>query len=589
MKRFRRILSSVLALSLLLGMFSLYGSAMAQESAIDSQTVLSTGTAVGDTYEAPETPRQQINFNREWKFKSQSVTDDTAPDFGGAIDPAFDDSEWTNVGLPHSFSIPYNMETNFFVGYGMYRKTFDVPQEWLDGGKRISIEFEGAFIETEVFVNGEAVGTHNGGYTGFTFDITDNLHAGENVIAVRVNNKWNPEQNPRTGDHHFSGGIYRDVYLNITDGVHVAWYGTAVTTPALNNPGFDEKNEDGTLYHDYENIDEESYTPAEEIRENIAQKRSDVRVQTEVQNDSDTARTIVVKQEVVDRSDNTLVASFASEPTVVEANSTAVVDTKSDYIQNIKLWSPEEPNLYRVYTTIYDGEGNPIDLFESPLGFRWAQFLNDAFYLNGEKTVLFGANVHQDHAGWADAVTNEGFYRDVQMVKDAPGHELHPRLALPARPGLLGRLRRAGHDVLVRSGLLGAGGSSHPEDRITYTAADWVGSTYPQYAEDEEAFNQSCLQGLEEMIRIHRNHPSIIIWSMGNEVFFGGSKDDTKKALVNEMRNLTHLLDPTRKAAMGGVQRNGRRLSGYRDVAGYNGDGGSAELPEEGQLDRPAI
>ena len=117
------------------------------------------------------------------------------------------------MGLPHSFSIPYNMETNFFVGYGMYRKTFDVPQEWLDGGKRISIEFEGAFIETEVFVNGEAVGTHNGGYTGFTFDITDNLHAGENVIAVRVNNKWNPEQNPRTGDHHFSGGIYRDVYL----------------------------------------------------------------------------------------------------------------------------------------------------------------------------------------------------------------------------------------------------------------------------------------------------------------------------------------------------------------------------------------
>lgn len=184
---------------------------------------MALASAVGDTYEAPETPRQQINFNREWKFKSQSVTDDTAPDFGGAIDPAFDDSEWTNVGLPHSFSIPYNMETNFFVGYGMYRKTFDVPQEWLDGGKRISIEFEGAFIETEVFVNGEAVGTHNGGYTGFTFDITDNLHAGENVIAVRVNNKWNPEQNPRTGDHHFSGGIYRDVYLNITDGVHVSW------------------------------------------------------------------------------------------------------------------------------------------------------------------------------------------------------------------------------------------------------------------------------------------------------------------------------------------------------------------------------
>ena len=583
MKRFRRILSSVLALSLLLGMFSLSGSAMAQESAIDSQTVLSTGTAVGDTYEAPETPRQQINFNREWKFKSQSVTDDTAPDFGGAIDPAFDDSEWTNVGLPHSFSIPYNMETNFFVGYGMYRKTFDVPQEWLDGGKRISIEFEGAFIETEVFVNGEAVGTHNGGYTGFTFDITDNLHAGENVIAVRVNNKWNPEQNPRTGDHHFSGGIYRDVYLNITDDVHVAWYGTAVTTPALNNPGFDEKNEDGTLFHDYENIDEESYTPAEEIRENIAQKRSDVRVQTEVQNDSDTARTIVVKQEVVDTADNTLVASFASDPTVVAANSTAVVDTQSDYIQDIKLWSPDEPNLYRVYTTIYDGEGNAIDLFESPLGFRWAQFLNDGFYLNGEKTVIFGANAHQDHAGWGDAVTNEGFFRDVQMIKDA-GMNFIRGSHYPHDPAYADACDELGIMLWSEVSLWAMGGGA---DRApTYTASDWNNvNGYPTNPEHYEAFNQACLRELSDMIRIFRNHPSVIIWSMGNELFFpmGQSDMQVRKDLVNEMRNLAHLLDPTRKAGMGGVQREGFDTLDVCDVAGYNGDGGSAELPEEGQ------
>ena len=583
MKRFRRILSSILAFSILMGTFSLSGSAMAQESAIDSQTVLATGTAVGETYEAPETSRQQINFNREWKFKSQSVTDDTAPDFGGAIDPAFDDSEWTNVGLPHSFSIPYNMETNFFVGYGMYRKTFDVPQEWLDGGKRISIEFEGAFIETEVFVNGEAVGTHNGGYTGFTFDITDNLHAGENVIAVRVNNKWNPEQNPRTGDHHFSGGIYRDVYLNITDGVHVAWYGTAVTTPALNNPGFDEKNEDGTLYHDYENIDEESYTPAEEIRENIAQKRSDVRVQTEVQNDSDTARTIVVKQEVVDTADNTLVASFASDPTVVAANSTAVVDTQSDYIQDIKLWSPDEPNLYRVYTTIYDGEGNAIDLFESPLGFRWAQFLNDGFYLNGEKTVIFGANAHQDHAGWGDAVTNEGLRRDVQMIKDA-GMNFIRGSHYPHDPSYAEACDELGIMFWSEVSLWAMGGGA---DRApTYTASDWNNvNGYPTNPEHYEAFNQACLRELSDMIRINRNHPSIIIWSMGNELFFpmGQSDMQVRKDLVNEMRNLAHLLDPTRKAGMGGVQREGFDTLDVCDVAGYNGDGGSAELPEEGQ------
>ena len=541
------------------------------------------GVDVGDPYEPVETSRQQINFNREWKFKSQTVTDDATPDFGGAIEPDFDDSNWTNVGLPHSFSIPYNMETNFFVGYGLYRKTFDVPPEWLENGKRVSIEFEGSFIETEVFVNGEAAGTHLGGYTGFTFDITDKLHAGENVIAVRVNNKWNPEQAPRTGDHHFSGGIYRDVYLNITDSVHVAWYGTAVTTPALNNPGFDEKNEDGTLYYDYENIDEESYTPAEEIRENIAQKRSDVRVQTEVQNDSDMEQTVIVKQEVVDRADGTLVASFQSEPATIPANTTRVVDAQSDYIQNIKLWSPDEPNLYEVHTTILGGSGQALDSYTSPLGFRWAQFLNDGFYLNGEKTVLFGANAHQDHAGWGDAVTNEGFYRDVQMIKDA-GMNFIRGSHYPHDPAYAQACDEIGVMFWSEVALWGMGGGA---DRApTYTASDWNGvNGYPSNPEHYEAFNESLMRDLTDMIRINRNHPSIIIWSMGNEIFFpmGQSDMQVRKDQVNEMRNLAHKLDPTRKAGMGGVQREGFDVLDVCDVAGYNGDGGSAALPEPGK------
>lgn len=578
----KKFLSVVLALSLLMGMFSINGMASTEQQPGRLEAAAQeSGAAVGDPFEETQTARQQINFNREWKFKSQRVTDDTAPDFGGATAVSFDDSAWTNVGLPHSFSIPYNMETNFFVGYGMYRKTFQVPQEWLDNGKRVSIEFEGAFIETELFVNGEEAGSHLGGYTGFTFDMTDKLHAGENTIAVRVNNKWRRDQTPRGGDHQFSGGIYRDVYLNITDGVHVAWYGTAVTTPALDNPGFDEKNEDGTLYHDYENIDESSYTPAEEIRENIAQKRSDVRVQTEVQNDTAAAQTVVVKQEVVDKADGTLVASFQSEPAAIPANSTETVAVKSDYIQNIKLWSPEEPNLYEVHTTLFGNDGEALDSYSSPLGFRWAQFLNDAFYLNGEKTTLFGANVHQDHAGWGDAVTDEGFVRDVQMVKDA-GMNFIRGSHYPHDPAFADACDETGIMFWSEAVFWGAGGTTHAEDKITYTASDWTGSTYPEYEEDEETFNQSCIQGLEEMIRINRNHPSIIVWSMGNEVFFGWSKDDQKKALVNEMRNTAHKLDPTRKAAMGGVQRNGYDSLDICDVAGYNGDGGSAELPKPG-------
>ena len=575
MKRLQRVISSLLTLSLLMGICSSNMAYAGTAGTVSKEAVLSAGASIGEDYTPAETARQHLNFNREWKFQAKTITveNPSAPDFGGAAAPDFDDSEWADVGLPHSFSIPYNMETNFFVGYGMYRKDFQVPEEWLASGKRISIEFEGAFIETEVFVNGKAAGSHLGGYTGFTFDITDLLHVGENTIAVRVNNLWRPDQTPRGGDHQFSGGIYRDVYLNVTDPVHVAWYGTAVSTPALNNPGFDEDADgDGQIDYDYENIDETAYTPAEEIRENIAQKHSDVRVQTEVENDSDAAKTIVVKQEVVDVSDNTLVASFASEPVVVAANSTAIVDTKSDYIQNIKLWSPETPNLYRVYTTVYDGDGNAADLFDSPLGFRWVQFLKDAFFLNGEQTVLFGANAHQDHAGWGDAVTNEGFARDVQMVKDA-GMNFIRGSHYPHDPAYSEACDETGVMLWSEVAFWGKGGSS-PSDEDVYRTQSWNGGTYPQYEKDEARFEESCMRDLEAMIRIHRNHPSVIVWSMGNEVFFD-SQIAKCKALVNKMRNYAHELDPTRKAAMGGVQRQNFDSLDVCDVAGYNGDGGS--------------
>src|SRR5659263_171533 len=106
--------------------------------------------------------RKNINFNREWKFK--------LGDYSGADASTFDDSKWESVGLPHSFSIPYFMSPDFYVGYGWYRKHFVVPSDYK--GKRLFIEFEGAFQDAEIFVNSKKVGTHKGGYTGFSFDVT---------------------------------------------------------------------------------------------------------------------------------------------------------------------------------------------------------------------------------------------------------------------------------------------------------------------------------------------------------------------------------------------------------------------------------
>jgi beta-galactosidase len=127
--------------------------------------------------------------------------------------------------------MPYFASPKFYTGYGWYRKHFDVPANW--SGKRLFLEFDGAFQDAEIFVNGRRIGEHKGGYTGFSLDITGAVQSGDNVVAVRLNNNWNPQLAPRAGEHVFSGGIYRDVRLVVTDPLHVTWYGTFVTTPQV--------------------------------------------------------------------------------------------------------------------------------------------------------------------------------------------------------------------------------------------------------------------------------------------------------------------------------------------------------------------
>jgi beta-galactosidase len=127
--------------------------------------------------------------------------------------------------------MPYFASSKFYIGYGWYRKHFDGAGGM--AGKRINLEFDGVFQVAEVFVNGKRIGDTRAVTPGFTFDITDAVKAGDNVVAVRVNNLWNARLAPRAGEHTFSGGIYRDVRLVVTAPLHVAWYGTFVTTPQV--------------------------------------------------------------------------------------------------------------------------------------------------------------------------------------------------------------------------------------------------------------------------------------------------------------------------------------------------------------------
>jgi hypothetical protein len=457
--------------------------------------------------------RQILNFNRDWKFRLGDVTNASAANF--------DDAKWDAANLPHSFSTPYFAADRFYVGYGWYRKHFTVPKAW--SGRRVNLEFDGVFQVAEIWVNGQPVGRHQGGYTGFSFDITDAVKPGDNLVAVRVNNLWNPRLAPRAGEHTFSGGIYRDARLVVTDPVHVSWYGTFVTTPQVSKTS-------GT-----------------------------VNVKTEIVNDSPKQKTVTVKTSVVNAAGET-VATMQSDQTIAEG-ATNVFDQTSAPIANPSLWSPAQPNLYTVKTVVLDGR-HPVDDYTSPLGFRWFKFTADqGFFLNGEHYYFKGVNVHQDHAGWGDAVADSGFFRDVQLVKDA-GFDFIRGSHYPHAPAFAAACDQKGILFWSENCFWGTTGFRSP----------WSASAYPTDAADEPDFQASVKASLRDMIRIHRNHPSIIVWSMDNEVFFSSSAVMPKvRDFLKDLVAYSHELDPSRPAAIGGCQRGD--IDKLGDVAGYNGDG----------------
>lgn len=449
------------------------------------------------------------NMNREWRF--------CLGDYIGAETVMFDDGKWETVGLPHSFSIPYFMSKDFYTGYGWYRKNVIIDKI---KNECFFLVFEGVFQEAEVFVNGKKAGAHRGGYTAFEVDITPYVHKGSNVIAVRVNNLWQPTLAPRAGEHVFSGGIYRNVWLLRKSAIaHIRWQGIHVTTPTLaENNG----------------------------------KASKVQVRVDVENRS--ANNPLVEVDIVD-------------------DGGKIVGHNDDIIENPKLWSPNTPYLYKVVVRLFNGQ-KLLDEETVSFGFRWFRWSkDDGFFLNGKHLFFRGANVHQDQAGWGDAVTDESARRDVRMIKEA-GFTMIRGSHYPHSQAFIDECDRQGLLFWSEAPFWGTAG---PKDD-----GAWTASAYPVNPADTAAFEQSALQQLEEMVLQHRNHPSVFVWSMCNEPFFTseGTMPGVRR-LLKRMVERTHQLDPTRPAAIGGAQRplgNNNRIDIIGDIAGYNGDG--ANIPD---------
>ncbi len=466
--------------------------------------------------------RRRELFNREWKY--------SRGDFNDAYRIDFDDTGWSVIGLPHSFSIPYFMSKDFYIGYGWYRKTLDVSAD--ESRKLMFLEFDGVFQEAEVFVNGQKAGSHVGGYTGFSIDISPYIRRGNNVLAVRVNNLWKPDVAPRAGEHVFSGGIYRNVRLVYKEPVYIEWCGVGIQTPDLGlNQG----------------------------------KSSRVSVETEVVNSTDKAEACRLHTLLLSPKGRIIERMVAD--TVLPARSTVLLRQSSNPVQNPQLWSPEHPVQYQIVSRLYK-KRYLLDETSDLFGFRWFEWTADkGFFLNGRHYYFRGVNVHQDQAGWGDAVTESAMHRDVCQMKGA-GFNLIRGSHYPHAPAFVEACDKEGMLFWSEATFWGIGGFK--------SDGYWDSSAYPVSASDTAAFEESALQQLSEMIRIHRNSPSVVVWSLCNEPFFSEmSVQPGVRHLLKRMTDLAHRSDPSRPVAIGGAQRplGVGRIDKLADIAGYNGDG----------------
>lgn len=461
--------------------------------------------------------REERLLNNDWKFTYKSQTPEDRPDVEG----------WSDIGIPHSFGIPYFMENTFYVGYGTYQREVFFSEE--DVKKRILLEFLGVFQEAEIYWNEEPAGAHQGGYTPFIIELTDKVRVGKNVLLVRVNNFWNPRLAPRAGEHQFNGGIYRDVQLILTERDCVDWQGTFVKTDSLTDCG------------------------------------AQLSVETTVRTKQSAGKRAYLESVIMYGQEELWTSRQLLENKPLQT----VVQRLS--LEGVKPWTPKTPWLYKLISRILvDGEEK--DCYRTSFGIRTVYFDKDkGFFLNGKHTEVLGANVHQDHAGWADAVTRSGITRDIQRIKDC-GMNFIRGSHYPHHPFFAEECDRMG--IMFWSELCFWGTAGAKKDGY------WTSSGYPVHKEDQEPFEEGCLKMLEEMILVNRNHPSIIIWSMCNEPFFSDSAVwEPAKALIRRLVERSHELDGTRPAAVGGAQRGGFDVLG--DVAGYNGDGASL-FPDPG-------
>jgi beta-galactosidase len=436
------------------------------------------------TAQEPDSPRHRLLADFGWTF--------TTGDVPGAEAAAFDDSGWREVNLPHDWSIegPYdeNAATTGRGGYlptgvGWYRRLFALP-EGADG-RRISIEFDGVFENSDVWVNGQHLGHRPYGYIGFAYDLTPHLVEGENVVAVRVDNSNQPNSRWYTGS-----GIYRHVWLTITDPLHVALWGTFVTTP------------------------------------DVTPERASLEIRTRLSNDGQTIRRGEVMSVILDPSGGEVTQTVA--PFTLSAGQEATL-TQRLSVEAPTLWSLEAPALYALRTTVLEPGGELADETTTSFGIRDIAFDSDrGFLLNGERVKMLGVNLHHAGGPVGAAVPEAVWARRLKLLKEMGVNAIRTAHNPPA-PEFL--------DLCDRLGLLVM---NEAFDEWTHGKVEFG---YHQY------FDEWHRRDLTDFIHRDRNHPSVVMWSLGNEI--GEQHAPGGDEVLAVLVDIAHREDPTRPVTTG--------------------------------------
>ncbi len=438
--------------------------------------------------------RSRTSLDFDWKFILEDVQ--------GAENTDYDDSSWRNVDIPHDWSIEGEYkESNksgiagayLPTGIGWYRKNIDITD--LQDDDKYFIEFDGVYMNSDVWINGHHLGNRPYGYISFSYDLSPYLINGSNALAVRVDHSKTP-----SGRWYTGSGIYRHVWLTRTKNVYIPQWGTSVSTPL------------------------------------VSRKSARVDLEIHIRNESGGNQQAIISSVIRDSEGNRV----AKDEGIITLSESGSVLHQLE-VKSPNLWTPDHPVMYSIETRVIVDD-QLLDQFITQVGIRSIELRgSDGFFLNGKSIKFKGLSNHHDAGPVGSAVPDDVLYRRLKLLKDMGCNAL-----------------RTTHN---------------PFSPAFYTMCDTMGFMVMNEAFDGwwtpkatydygNYFDEWWQRDLTDFIKRDRNHPSVVIWSIGNEV--RGFTADQQKKIVEFIKHL----DDTRPITQG------RGYSApYIDIAGFNGHG----------------